>query len=144
MRLRKDRLMTLVNILRADAKNKKGLRFDLKQWGSVRNVLGTLAMDCGTQGCALGAAALSGVFAKDGLDYERGCVSIRFIWRGRHRGAIDTAMELFGISYEAANYLFLPSYYKRGPITGAKGERRVANRIAAFVRSGGNIPDKYT
>src|SRR4051812_18831228 len=77
------RLLKLADLLEADAKNKKGVKFDLEVIAqrSVPNtdVYGfedsdflpddTVPIDCGTTACAFGLAALSGVFRRQGLSY---------------------------------------------------------------------------
>lgn len=148
----KRRLLKLADLLDADADNKKGLKFDLR-----------IALDpddmnryksdfepevsCGTVGCAMGLAALSGAFKRAGLSYQFEQVAaaegrvrniLNLTWGGYSELYIHAAAWLFDISEDEAHFLFSPGYYadRRGfdtEIKGARGERRVARRIRKLV-----------
>jgi len=69
--MNKRRLLKLADLLEADAKNKKGVKFDLGTWGNLNE--GTPeeeVISCGTTACAAGLAAMSGAFKKEGLGYR--------------------------------------------------------------------------
>ena len=129
--MHKKRLLKLADLLEADAKNKKGIKFDMGTWGVTE--YGNLS--CGTQACAMGLAALSGAFKRQGLRAEIyfGDVTVHF---GEYEG-FAAASELFGISGGDACWLFSSSYYD-GAMIGAKAECIVAKRIRAFVAEGGS------
>lgn len=133
--MNKRRLLKLADMLEADAKNKKGLTFDLgvvgqpSDWNSDDFVP---KLDCGTTACAMGLAAISGSFKRAGLFYKVDGLDILTTMNGRPVGYDRAAMGLFDISKDEADFLFTPSCYY-GPITGAAGERNVAKRIRDFV-----------
>lgn len=130
--MNKRRLLKLADLLEADAKNKKGVQFDLMMWGQVEDPRKPLS--CGTTACAMGLAAVSGAFKKQGLSYEvqlNGCLYISCNEIG---GGFNSASELFSISSSEAHWLFdYPSYGENAIGTGAQGERMVATRIRNFV-----------
>jgi hypothetical protein len=140
--MNKRRLLKLVDLLEADAKNKKGIKFDLGTVGRPSNSelnfkVGELepAVSCNTAACAMGLAAISGAFKRQGLSY----VITRFgdincTLEGRERFYAAAAARLFEISEAEAMFLFSPSEYRdEEPTIGAKGERYVAKRIRDFV-----------
>lgn len=132
----KKRLLKLASMLIADAKNSQGLKFDLGMVG--RSVLlhprkEDVSIGCGTTGCAMGLAAISGEFEECGLSF-----AVRNHWidttiNGESEGYDRAAQKVFGISNKAANYLFTPHNYPRDKRKGAKAEVFVANRIRRFV-----------
>jgi len=136
----KRRLLKLADLLEADAKNKKGIKFDLGTWGYTNNSnyftddAPDPAISCGTTACALGLAALSGKFKRCGLTAK---VSYRIngknisIHLGRCEG-LSAANRLFDIPMKVSEWLFLESGYGTN-VDGAKGERAVAKRIRDFV-----------
>lgn len=130
--MNKRRLLKLADLLEADAKNKKGIKFDFGDWGAITNK--DQPMSCGTYACALGLAALSGQFKRDGLDYglKAGAFShhIHFKWNGKETSPLMAARRLFDISPKHAEYLFIPHDFNN---QGAGAERRVAKRIRNFV-----------
>lgn len=135
--MNKKRLLKLADLLEKDAKNKKGIKFDMRHWGDVDNHSEPLS--CGTTACAMGLAAISGAFKSAGLDYEVSySLGFRFIYKTtrsitRSFGGIAAAKELFGIPEIDAVHLFVP---KSGPQVGARAERHVAKRIRKYVATG--------
>lgn len=138
--MNKRRLLKLADLLEADAKNKNGIQFNLGTWGLPSS--GSKAdpgVNCGTMACALGLAALSGKFKRAGLSFS----AEPSIFHGKKRWVLAichrknvgsyAASSLFEIPINTAEWLFLPSHYRGGPITGKQGERRVAKRIRDFV-----------
>lgn len=151
----KRRLLKLAALLEADAKNKKGVKFNLStvvaQSVGGSHVVHTEedfepSMSCGTTACAIGLAAVSGAFKRQGLSckFDPKELMIRTTWKGKCIEYDVAAVRLFGISTEEANYLFTPCYYREksddgwgddcmSRVVGAKGERRVATRIRKLV-----------
>lgn len=159
--MKKARLMRLVKLLRKDASNKDGIRFNLTTWArpSARSrrwhkaPADPIPVNCGTTACAMGLAALSGEFKKEGLfaAYIKEGNEVSLVPElGSKDPGIDNshgfsaAARLFGIRYDVADWLFSPSYYQSRQRKGAKGERAVADRIAKFVRDGGLPRNKKT
>jgi hypothetical protein len=133
-----ERLLKLADLLEADAARPDGIKFDLGTWGRWRNGEAP-SLSCGTTACAMGLAALSGSFAEDGLTYAiewlpdrtiggYGGISVKF----DDQYNLDAAAQLFGITGEAADFLFVPDAYDVTPV-GAEGECVVAQRIRDFV-----------
>lgn len=133
--MNKRRLLKLADLLEADAKNKKGIKFDIGAWGYSDS--GEFTVSCGTTACAMGLAVVSGAFKRAGLraryigSADDGGVTMIPIF-GSHHG-FDAAVQLFGISPGDAEYLFSGDHYAISEGTGARGERTVAKRIRAFV-----------
>jgi hypothetical protein len=139
-RTRNRRLLKLADLLKADARNKKGIKFDLRSWGRVASAAAPVS--CGTTACAAGLAAISGVFKRQGLGYEYfGSGSIYITLHGACKepddsfdGSFISVREFFGLTNNEACWLFLSSYYHPGLSTfGAEGERNVEKRIRNFV-----------
>jgi len=153
----KRRLLKLAELLEKDAKNKKGMKFDLQTViiTSKKQPLENFkpALSCGTTACAMGLAAVSGAFKRAGLSckVDVDLNEIITTMHGQVRDYDNAAVELFDISMQEANYLFTPAYYqhisrKDGCITyskviGAKGELRVAKRIRKLVAGEINLYD---
>lgn len=136
--MNKRRLLKLADLLEADAKNKKGMRFDLNIVGFSYDVeeTGAVRLDCSTAACAMGLASLSGAFKRAGLSYvyTGGWLNnISTTINGRKVMYDRAAMRIFGISLRQADFLFTPSFYPDDKLTGAIGERFVAKRIRDFV-----------
>lgn len=138
------RLLKLADMLEADAKNKRGMRFDL---ATVVGATGSLVVvpdnykpgpDCGTTGCAMGLAAVSGAFKRAGLSclLDKDYKTISITLHGAECDYDDAAVEVFDISLYEAHYLFSPENYLDHQ-RGARGERTVAKRIRKFVDAGG-------
>lgn len=132
--MNKKRLLRLADLLEADAKNKKGVKFDLGTWGRSTDEDVPAIVSCGTTACAMGLAAISGRFKRAGLfnKYGDGSWSILPAMKSGALG-LDAAVELFDIRTRDAEFLFLENEYPRGKTEGAIGERFVAKRIRKFV-----------
>lgn len=135
--MNKKRLLKLADLLEQDAKNKKGIKFDMRTWGMAVDEE-TVGHSCGTVACAMGLAVVSGIFKEDGLCNAYGEVHLGKTFATHimpkfagHTG-FDAAALLFGIHIQDAHHLFSDGAYE-GEVTGAKGERRVAERIRKFV-----------
>lgn len=124
------RLLKLAGLLEADAKNKKGISFDLSLWGVADS---ENPKSCGTRACAMGLAVVSGAFKAAGLRNFEGSDSnhltpaIGSVW------GIEAAAILFSIHKDEAEFLFYDDNYVDDPTKGAAGERAVAKRIRQFV-----------
>lgn len=138
--MHKKRLLKLADLLEKDAKNKKGIKFNLRAWALVAD--GKKPMSCGTQACAMGLAALSGAFKRQGL--TMGWNYIPTIRNGKthwyEMRGFDAAAVLFEIDYGLAEWLFSARYYRGIPTTGATSERAVAKRIRAVVAGKAKYP----
>lgn len=155
----KRRLLKLADLLEKDAKNKKGIRFDLSTVFNATAVEEGKAItpdyvpevSCGTTACAMGLAAISGEFKRAGLSFQsevsahwaQPYLSMNMEWNGDVVSYIYAAVKLFHISNTAASFLFDPEYYKtksgrEAVVKGSKGELQVAKRIRNFVKG------KYT
>lgn len=151
--MKKARLMRLVKLLRKDAANKNGVRFNLAIWARPseprcrwHKTPADIPVNCGTSACAMGLAVISGEFEKEGLRARFDYRSYDIVMHpalGTFVG-LDAAAALFGIDYVEASWLFSPAYYQSTLRKGAKGERAVADRIAKFVRDGGLPRNKKT
>lgn len=137
--MNKRRLLKLADLLEADAKNRRGIQFHFSEWGTVRKPKKPLS--CGTTACAMGLAALSGAFKRQGLRYsiDQSYSEIDICFRVKDGtmlyGGINAAMELFDISEDHATWLFT-SHNGLSDTTGADGERAVASRIREYARTG--------
>lgn len=131
--MNKRRLLKLADLLEADAKNKKGIKFDLALWGASEDGKAS-SISCGTTACAMGLAVLSGAFRRAGLSNFHGpdAPVITPQMPGDMLG-MEAAESLFGITNEEACFLFLDDNYPRSKTSGAGGERYVAKRIRDFV-----------
>lgn len=127
--MHKRRLLKLADLLEADAKNKKGIRFDLLSWGHVNDPDEVLS--CDTTACAMGLAAVSGVFRRQGLKcrIRKGVINIGF---GRSWDAMKATQRIFQITRDDTHDLFITAW-NLPAISGAEGERAVAKRIRDFV-----------
>lgn len=98
-----------------------------------------MTIDCNTQGCAMGLAALSGAFKPEGLSYglwnddpnRQEMVPTMQNTDGTMAWGFDATAKLFDITDREATYLFDPTYYSKR--TGAEGELAVAKRIRDAV-----------
>lgn len=167
--MRRDLLTIGANLLRSDAANPTGVKFDLGTWmerGDVEGGTGAqgakwtaetlpeaIPVSCGTKACAFGLMAISGAFKEQGLgykaepyrDYNNGVGLLLLqpvldIGRGENNPtAFEAAARLFEISKEDAAYFFDPCCYHETPI-GAQGEIEVAERIENFIN--GDIDER--
>jgi hypothetical protein len=137
--MNKERLMRLVQLLRDNANNPTGAKFDLSFWGEIppaewgKKSLeegSVVPLTCNTTGCALGLAAISGKFQAEGLTWKSHGGVIEPAFEGRT--GFEAGMAFFDLSYDEATGLFDPSYYA-GVIQGAEAELKVAKRIKDFV-----------
>ena len=157
--MNKKRLLKLADLLEENAANRKGLKFDLDVIGETKmdeyGVPIAVPMDCNTVGCAMGLAAISGVFKRAGLEYgiyagidgqgkDIWEVAVMMDDGDREYTDIDAAVPLFGINTEAAYWLFSGSgaynRYGANRMTGARAERMVAKRIRDFVAGKASPP----
>jgi len=131
----KRRLLKLADMLEADAKNKKGMKFDIGTVGYTCDETTKPTLSCGTTACAMGLAAISGKFKRAGLSYsfQGDHMSISTTMYGTVVSYIDAAIQLFDISFLEAGLLFSPGHYPDDKSEGAKGEREVAKRIRRLV-----------
>ena len=120
-------LTKLAKLLRENADNPHGMMFDLDCVLTHRNS-NKFAMDCGTVGCAIGLAAVSGQFK--GLTHNQVGTPHYKSYDGMRAGRM-----YFGLDLGQANRLFYSGAYRNLPtVRGADAERAVAKRILAFVR----------
>jgi hypothetical protein len=138
-------LLKLADMLEADAVKTDGLTFNMSMWAEPTNKVGvcgekflegiqTIPISCGTSGCAMGLAALSGQFP--GLGWRLWGKDNEFIpvfedGSGREREGFEAAMDTFGLSYAQTIHLFDPSSYIN--TRGAAAENEVADRIRDMV-----------
>lgn len=158
--MREDRLLKLAGLLEADANNPQGIKFDLETWtANSDSAIGRLAspygedplraefftkakaaakvpLDCGTTACAFGLAAISGIFADEGLTYEIQIGDGYLVPMFEQRGGFDAAAAFFEIGLLDAYKLFSSEYYSRELRKGKEGELAVADRIRTFMRTG--------
>lgn len=159
--MRADLLTRQAALLRRDAANPTGVKFDLSSWAEpavdseLRNKASTyrsfwkgdvevVPVSCSTKACAFGLAAISGEFKAEGLTYHinyRGDLIPRIITLdGIIHSGFTAAEVLFGIEGDDAEYLFDPDCYEETPV-GASGEIEVAQRIEHFIV--GNIDRSF-
>lgn len=145
--MHKKRLLKLVRLLEKDAKNKKGIKFDLDvvaqhsrpgredSWGvcSQQFIKGeTPTLDCGTAACAVGLAAISGAFKREGFTYT---ITVHWGIEPKYKRTVgfgSAECRFFELRKEESEFLFGPDSYA-GRMVGARGELRVAKRIRDFV-----------
>ena len=152
--MNKRRLLKLADLLEADAKNKTGVKFNLGIVVAPSKKLPlnakTVPVSCGTQACAMGLAAITGAFKRNGLSYRTYRIDpqidqlyVETTMYGEDVEYDEAAMELFDISSEAANFLFMPGCYPiRSPKKGSRGELLVAKRIRDYVAGKVAPPDE--
>jgi hypothetical protein len=135
--MNKKRLLKLAYLLEADAKKKKGIRFDLASWGYVSD--DAMPLSCGTTACAAGLAAVSGAFKRSGLSYRLDGCAIKITLNGQCRdrggwkGSFLSAIKFFDLSKDEGQFLFVDRFYAGLPKSKAEGEIVVAQRIRDFV-----------
>jgi hypothetical protein len=131
--LNKERLLRLADLLEKNAE-KGVVRFDMCSWASFSDP--KKPVSCGTSVCALGLAALSGAFRKDGLGYiitRSG--NMLFYWDGKETDGYTAAQKLFRIDWRLAYGLFEPRGNSAADV-GKKAELRKAREIREVVRRG--------
>ena len=152
------RLERLVKLLRKDARNKKGVKFDLTTWASPANSINRrwitepdeIPVSCNTTACAMGLAVISGEFEKEGLyanyvnQWNGVAMQPAIKVKDRKQGMeyvstnFAAARALFGLKHDIeASWLFNPSFYKGSDRRGAKAELKVAKRISKLIKDGG-------
>jgi hypothetical protein len=130
----KRRLLKLADLLEANAKNKKGVKFDLETVARSRSLGKTMPLDCGTTACAMGLAAISGAFKRQGLSYYIvQPYGVNLTVHGDSMHYADVAMRMFDLTLHEAHYLFSPGHAPFKTYKGARAERLVAKRIRALV-----------
>lgn len=128
-----ERLLRLADLLEADAARPDGVKFDLAHVVCVgqRPENGIVKVDCGTQACAMGLAAISGAFEDEGLGYRIGLLGFDVTIYGEPREWSDAASHVFGLATNEVDFLFTPCAYMQ--TKGAEAERIVASRIRDMV-----------
>jgi hypothetical protein len=138
--MKKQRLLKLADLLVADASREKGIKFNISvvaESGTAEG--GAMKLDCGTEACAIGLAALSGSFKSAGLSYEvepnpRGeGHRIVTLMHDEQVEWSDAAADVFGLSHDEVEFLFTGWRNPEGMHRGAAAERFVAKRIRDFV-----------
>lgn len=136
------RLSRLAKLLRQDAANPEGVKFDLGTWGFENNPVSLYELkdeynsyipkvSCGTTACAIGLAVVSGIFAKDGL--KNAALYTHKITPGyKNKRSFEAVQIFFGITNRQAANFFVASV--NGEYQGAKAEIGVAKKIERFVR----------
>lgn len=131
------RLLKLAALLEADAKNKKGMQFDIGTVGRQSYDADDKfkpGLNCGTTACAMGLASISGAFKRNaGLSYVIKGDEIWNTINGRHVNYDLAAMRVFGINQYQASHLFNPFEYSSLERKGSRGELEVARRIRKLV-----------
>lgn len=136
-----DKLTTLKDLLIADAGDPNGMQFDIQYvatWagdddGPTAFFDTTIpSRSCGTKGCAIGLASMSGAFPELAMHEFAGS----YVWyNGEQIPYLDAAIQLFGISFRTACWLFSPGSYG-GTVSGGRGELLVAARIDEVINKG--------
>lgn len=141
--MNKRRLLKLADMLEADAKNKKGIRFDISTVAAKADNEGlrgwrefaegeTPALNCGTVACAMGLAAISGAFKRAGMSYHINRSGLYVTFNGDW-DFYAAGRGVFGLTDDEIDWLFMPSGYDGPTPKGADGERVVAKRLRDFV-----------
>lgn len=129
--MNKRRLLKLADLLEADAKNKKGIKFDLNYFVRPDDPKEPSAT-CNTTACAVGLACVSGAFKRSGLGMVLSSNGFEIIPKFKRRFGEEAARSFFGIKGTEFYFLFMPGSYLVGD-SGSKAERAVAKRIRDFV-----------
>ena len=102
--MNKRRLLKLADLLEADAKNKRGLQFNLSEWGTSLDYGSPASISCGTTACAMGLAVLSGAFKRAGLSnfFPKGSSGVSPVFRKGRKiyAGFEAAVALFDISHD--------------------------------------------
>ncbi|MCA1831196.1 MAG: hypothetical protein LC750_00350 [Actinobacteria bacterium] len=143
----KRRLLKLADLLIADARKKKGIKFDLATW--VKPSAGGAydhftsrpktapERNCGTAACAVGLACISPEFNKQGLGLafrksffalDAQYMAVPAFGRRRDFSAVEA---FFALTRRESGWLFTAGRYRKSK--GANAERTVAKRIRDFV-----------
>lgn len=153
--MRKDRLEKLAELLINDANNAGGVKFDLRGWAGRPDTIwgidwnwpnGTVGIpvNCGTVACALGLAAISGLFKDEGFGFKLTKIGT-LVPIYAHESGYLAAKAFFEISLGDSQKLFSPDSYPDHLQAGAEAELAVANRIRMLIDNGslGGIPLIY-
>lgn len=145
-----ERLLRLADLLEADAGRVDGIKFNLgclvqPDVNGTFLGLSKVKLDCGTQACAVGLAALTGAFEAEGLTYtlDNGCFEP--VFAGEECEWDWAAEKLFEIEANVVTFLFTIDGYwaeDRPPMTGASAEREVAQRIRDLVAGKVDAPPR--
>jgi hypothetical protein len=146
-----DRLTRLRDLLRADAANQTGVKFDLSMWvgqsiansssaSHFYNVINgkpevAPTMSCDTFACALGLACLDPSFQTEGLGFileHQGFSQSAMVPQFDGETHFEAGAKFFGISNENSSYLFDPENYDDTPKE-AEGELFVAQRVDDLI-----------
>lgn len=142
-----ERLLRLAAGLKANAANPTGMKFDLWHWGSFPANQPQPDITCNTVGCAVGFAAVSGIFKKEGLGYKilsgQGIFDESIILPTyKDSEGWQAVNDFFDIEYVDSMKLFSTySYAPEGEdprdedTKGAEAELKVARRIEEYVAS---------
>jgi hypothetical protein len=128
------RLLKLVDMLKADAKNEEGMKFDYGILGYVdveeKKKPEKPELNCGTIGCALGLAAISrkfkGLTARVKYNGHIDC-----LWMGSKVDVPQAGAKAFDLTKYESEYLF--SLLDVEDWIGKKAELEVAKAIKKFV-----------
>lgn len=137
--MNKRRLLKLADLLEADAKNKKGIKFDLCTFCTTKSP--DYPVSCGTRACAIGLAALSGAFKRQGLEFEfrneDDEPELYFIFEDMETwDGFVVAERFFDLERYEANFLFATHAVTINNGAGAGAERALAKKIRKFVATG--------
>lgn len=157
-----ERLGRMRDLLRRDAANPTGVKFDLGTWAEPAERQGhghnfplpegvkssdshryytelepiKVPVSCDTMACAFGLAAISGEFKDEGLSYSFciGADKTNGTLLPAYQGehGFEAAAALFRITTGDAQYFFDPDHYDTTPKE-AEGELIVAQRIDDFI-----------
>lgn len=126
------RLLVLARFLRRLPRR----RFDYGTW-TGDDWKGSQTLRCGTTACALGWAATMPIFRRAGLHINNwGDPQLGHGNPFRHATGTSAAEKLFHLHDFEADHLFLPG---EGELKATP--KQVAQKIEAFVKRGGGIPD---
>lgn len=150
--MNKDRLLRLADLLEANANNPTGAKFDLGVWAAkdgygsdltfeeikdfrIGEGVDVVPVDCGTVVCAVGLAAISGVFKDEGLGWKISASELVPTFED-HDG-FDAVNEFFDLTYDQSEFLFSGHNYELNERKGKVGELAVTERIREFVNTEG-------
>lgn len=125
----KGRLLFLADALERNARNPKGMKFDLLTW--LDNPNGAPDISCGTAGCAVGLAMMLPEFQAQGFGKAVNAVSMWIPAFDVLRN-FDAVQKFFGIDMVTAGWLFSSHTYT--VVRGAKAELAVAARIRILLK----------
>lgn len=140
-KFRGDKLIKMADFLVEESKKPvtKTCKFDMETFGYLNNEgdgSNKIEMSCNTSACALGSVAIAKVFPD--LKYRFDAVdNYIYVYLTKRDGYtfhdLEAAEELFGISEDESDYLFMSGSYPEKYQKGTKAEKYVAARIYKFV-----------